>query len=171
MSSSAAYCRLRISLHWISAAIILWALITGTLVTLFDESSKLKAAIAEFNVSLTLIFIPVFIVRLCLAVARATSLARQLHTVQEWAACLVHGLIYLVTAVVLISGVLMMPYPFGVFGMLQFDPWLSDPQWQRFFFRLHIWSCAGLAVLLGLHVAAVIKHQLAGYPVIRRMWL
>lgn len=171
MSSSAAYCRLRISLHWVSAVVILWVLISGTLVALIEEPMKLKTDIARFNVSLTTVFIPVFVLRVCLAAARAMSMTRQLQTVQEWAACLVHGLIYLATAVVLISGVLMMSHPFSVFGMLQFDPWMTDPQWQLYFFRLHIWSCVVLAVLVGLHVSAVIRHQLAGYSVIRRMWL
>ena len=50
-------------LHWVSAAVILWALATGFSVSLLNLPLALKSGISFINVSLTFIFIPVFILR------------------------------------------------------------------------------------------------------------
>jgi cytochrome b561 len=81
-----------------------------------------------------------------------------------------HCAIYVLTAVVLLTGVLMMKEPADVFGLVRFGPVLTQPELHEWFTRLHIGSCIALAALLALHIAAVIKHQMSGNPVLKRMW-
>lgn len=170
MTLSTPYSRVQIYLHWLSAAVILWTLISGSSVLVLDLPASLKKDLTAFNVSLTAAFIPFFILRCCLAIRRAARAAPCSKTLQQWLALIAHGALYAVTAVVLGSGVLMMGQGFSVFGLVHIDPLLTSPAYLTRFARLHIGSCVVLAALIALHIAAVIKHQWAGTPVIGRMW-
>jgi cytochrome b561 len=81
-----------------------------------------------------------------------------------------HCAIYVLTALVLVTGVLMMEKSADVFGLIRFGPVLTQPALHEAFSQLHIGSCIVLAALIALHVAAVIKHQLTGHSVLKRMW-
>ncbi|WP_235515057.1 cytochrome b/b6 domain-containing protein [Erwinia sp. Leaf53] len=53
----------QVVLHWLSAVVIIWATITGFYAAMFETTPEIKEWIGFFNVSLTTVFIPFFILR------------------------------------------------------------------------------------------------------------
>ncbi len=103
----------------------------------------------------------------CLAHVRSDC--RCLDSAQAWAAFAVHKLIYLTTAVVLASGVLMMKQPTDVFGLFVMPAPLQGGAGIDLFMQVHRLSCILLGLLVFLHVAAVLRHELSGRSVLWRM--
>lgn len=167
--SISGYSSLRILLHWLSAAVILWVLVSGFYVACIEVPTAIKASIAAFNVSLATVFIPFFAWRVALALRDAHVRRLKVRGRIEVIARLAHVSIYLVVGVVLASGVLMMDRPVSLFAWRQFGPLLSDPAWIARFLALHVQACLFLSVLLMLHIGAVIFHQVRGEPVLPRM--
>ena len=60
------YCRQRVILYWLSAAVILWTLLSGFLVAGFGVFTPLKEPVAFFSILLTTVFIPFYVGRLFL---------------------------------------------------------------------------------------------------------
>ncbi|WP_248805734.1 cytochrome b [Pseudomonas sp. MWU13-2100] len=160
------YSGTRIFLHWLSAAVILWALISGFYVALFDVSWVLKEAVSFFNVSLTTLFIPFFVVRAFLSFFQERQMLR---TPAQWTAFWVHKCMYLVTGVVLTSGVMMMDRAINVFDVLSIPAPLESAGLIAVFKKIHDVSCVVLAVLVVLHMGAVIRHEVSGHRILRRM--
>lgn len=156
-------------LHWVSAVIIVWALVSGFYVALFDVTSATKSWVAFVNVSITTVLIPLFVWRLYLALTRRTGSVGQRYSFTEKLVVFAHWIIYLVIGIVLITGVLMMDRPITVFDLFFIPQPLKDPYWIGLFFTVHIWSCAVLALLVAVHVAAVLTHEIVGHRVLKRM--
>lgn len=162
------YSKRRVLLHWVSAAIILWTLVSGFYVAYVPVPVAIKQWVGSLNVSLTTVFIPLFAWRLWLFFsnleirAAATCLNKSL-------ALAVHAVIYLTTSVVLVTGVLMMTTPINVFGLVQIPQPLDDRQLTDLAFTVHILSCLALALLVALHICAVVWHESSGRRVLRRM--
>lgn len=159
----------RVLLHWISAAVILWVLVSGFWVSHMEVERSTFDRVAFINVAVSTLYIPLFVLR---------WLFRHIHHCPpslhaDWRgrllACAVHVALYWVTALVLVSGVLMMKHEIDVFGWLTIKPLLQQPFWHEVWFDLHLISCVCLAVLLCLHIGAVLLHELAGRRVLRRM--
>lgn len=163
------YCRQQILLHWISALVICWASVTGFYVANFDVGRDTANFVGSLNVSLTTLFIPIFLVRWLVRRLKARPSAVHENPAGQLIAHVVHEGLYWVTAVVLLSGVLMMDRPIDVFGWFALAPLLSDPFWLEAWLKLHIAACAVLALSVLLHVSAVIFHELNGRSVLRRM--
>ena len=161
------------SLHWFSAVIIIWiiwALDSGFYVSLFEVSMALKGLLTFINISLTTVLIPFFVVRVSLAARRHVLVARTARLPVERLASFVHGLIYLVMSIVLVTGVLMMDQVINVFDLVFIPQPLEDPYWISLFFRMHVFACIVLAVLVALHISAVVKHEISGRRVLANMW-
>ncbi|PBJ11185.1 hypothetical protein BSG18_15210 [Pseudomonas ogarae] len=162
------YSRRRVLLHWVSAAIILWALASGFYVAFNPVSASTEQWVGSLNVSLTTLFIPLFVWRACLffggleARGTAPSFTQRL-------ALVVHALIYLIIGIVLVTGVLMMKSAISVFGLVRIPQPLGDPALIELAHTLHTLSCAGLSVLVALHLCAVLWHEFSGRRVVRRM--
>ncbi|MHC8316584.1 cytochrome b [Pseudomonas sp. LB3P31] len=167
--SVSGYSRLRVWLHWLSAAVILWTLVSGFYVANIQVPAGIKESIAFLNVSLTTVFIPIFVWRLVLVVYHAGCSRVRFPSFPDALAMFAHALIYLATGTVLVTGVLMMDRPINVFGVFEIAQVLSDPQRIAQFFTLHIAACIALSILVGLHIGAVIFHELCNRPVLRRM--
>jgi cytochrome b561 len=165
------YSRQRVLLHWLSAAIIVWTLVSGFYVASVEVAAHVARWIAFVNVSLTTVFIPFFVWRLFLFVSDVRPSGVRVLSFVEKLALTAHTLIYLVVGVVLMTGVLMMDRPIDVFGVVEIVQPLSDPGLIALFFQAHIWACVVLAVLVLLHVGAVIVHEARGHRVLRRMSL
>ena len=163
------YCNKRVLLHWISAAVIVWTLISGFYVAGNDVSEQMKNRIALFNVSLTTVFIPFFVWRFCIFLAHARCMRLSLLSLEEKLVWLAHALIYLTVSVVLVTGVLMMDRPIDVFGIVEIAQPLNDPELAAQFVNIHVWACVVLSGLIALHVGAVIVHELCGHRILRRM--
>ena len=163
------YCWQQILLHWVSAMVILWALISGFYVAHMDVTPATLHRVAFINVAMTTLFIPVFLLRWLLRLTRLKP--RSLHDDPKGQriAHVVHEGLYWTTAIVLASGLLMMDRAIDVFGWFSIAPVLSEPFWHRVWFYIHIAACLLLATGVALHIAAVVLHELSGRRVLRRM--
>lgn len=86
------YSRPRIFLHWLSAAIILWATFSGFGVVLLDTKDPFRQWVESFNPQITSLFIPFFAWRLWLAIKSPP--ARERSTAQQRVASAAHKAIY-----------------------------------------------------------------------------
>lgn len=163
------YSRSQKLLHWLSAVVILWALFTGFYVALAPVSSEMKGLAGWINVSLTTLLIPVFAWRCVLAWRHRIAPSVQPQPLTTRLAGWVHVILYFTISVVLLTGVLMMERSIVVFDWFTLPQPIKDPALTRFFHTLHIASCAVLGALVGLHIAAVVKHSVKGKPVLGRM--
>lgn len=156
-------------LHWASAALILWVLVSGFAVAHLEVAPRTFDLISFVNVALSTLYIPVFLLRWLLHLRWSKPQSLHHDRLMRFVAVLVHEGLYWVTGFVLLSGVLMMKRQIDVFGWFSIPPLLSDPGWQGTWFTLHIGACVLLAVLLVMHIGAVLMHELLGRRVLRRM--
>jgi cytochrome b561 len=156
----------QVALHWLSAFIILWSLCTGSYVALFNVSPDMKSIMTALNISMTTLFIPFFLMRVVL---RVNHLRNYTAGPGELLATFVHNLIYLITGMVLLTGVLMMDRSITVFGVLSMPQLITNPQLLRGFHAAHQQSTAMLGGLVLLHLLAVVKHELSGNRILKRM--
>jgi len=163
------YCWQQVLLHWVSAVVIVWALISGFYVAIFDVEPTTASLVGFVNVSLTTLFIPLFLMRWLVRLFKPRPGAVHDDPAGQLIAHLVHEGLYWVTAVVLLSGVLMMDGPIDVFGWFTLAPLLSDWFWLAAWSKLHIAASSLLALGVLLHVGAVVFHELSGRRVLRRM--
>ena len=91
-------------LHWVSAAIIVWATLTGFLLASLSAESALRATLSSLNVSLTTVFLPVFLFRMTYAAGMRKPPALDVPVTQRRAASFAHLLLYAVTTLVLFPG-------------------------------------------------------------------
>ncbi|MCP1466841.1 cytochrome b561 [Pseudomonas sp. S3E17] len=166
--NASAYSTSQKLLHWVSAVIIVWALLSGFFVAVFSVPASVKAWVAFFNVSLTTVYIPVFVLRVYCSFAHGLDFSVK-RTLQEYLALLVHKAMYLVLAVVLATGVLMMDRPINIFNLLSIAPLDHDPARIALYTRVHVLSCVGLLLMLVLHIGAVVMHERRGKRVMARM--
>ena len=155
-------------LHWISAVIIIWSLLSGFYVAVFTVPASVKAWVGFFNVSLTTLYIPVFVLRVYCSFSHGLGFSIQ-RSLQEHMALLVHKAMYLVLAVVLVTGVLMMDRPINVFNLFAIPPFASTPATVAWYTQMHVLSCGVLLLMLVLHIGAVVLHERRGKRVMARM--
>ncbi|WP_153301462.1 cytochrome b [Endozoicomonas arenosclerae] len=156
-------------LHWLSAGVILWASITGFYVALVSENPTMNQWIGFINVSLTTLFIPFFILRCFHTLLSKKPDTPNLSRLNQKIAHGMHQLIYLATAAVLVSGVMMMEREISIFGLVEIPHLLAEGELTTLFARAHKYSCVVLASLISLHIVAVIKHEISGIRIIRKM--
>jgi superoxide oxidase len=156
-------------LHWLSAVIIIWALGSGFYVSLFEVSLTVKEWVAFVNVSLTTVFLPFFVLRLYLHWRHSRDENTKHHSPVELFVLFMHRLIYWVTSVVIVTGFLMMDRAINVFDVVSIPQPLTNAYLIALFFKIHIGACLLLALLVTLHVAAVIKHEASGRRVLKLM--
>ena len=162
-----AYSKTRILLHWLSAAVILWATSSGFGVSLLDQSDPFREWVESFNPQLTSLFIPFFVWRLWLAVkAPARDTAKN---AQARLASAAHKAIYAAVAGVLITGVLMMSHPVMLLALVPLPQLIHSKIALLELHEVHHALCAALAGLVALHLGAVVMHQVRGKSVLGRM--
>jgi superoxide oxidase len=156
-------------LHWISAAVILWAMISGFTVGNLPQNSELRRSITDFNVALTTIFIPVFALRIYVRLklpAPAPLSASALHRI---AAQTAHATLYILVSFVLFSGVFAVDHPASIFGIWTLQPVALPLSYRDNVTTIHSTACRALGGLVLLHVLAVFRHQSAGRDAVSRM--
>lgn len=164
------YSKLHVLLHWSFATIMIWATLSGFANALYSLSANVSSAIAFINVSLTTLLIPLFVLRILCALDRRNH-TDDSHRGLRLLAKSGHLMLYVVTALTLITGVLMMDRPINIFGLVQLPQPLQDPALTRFFNTQHKYACIAMAVLIVGHVGAVIAHHLCGDKILKRMSL
>ncbi|UXY50723.1 cytochrome b [Pseudomonas tohonis] len=168
--SSLRYSRPRILLHWGFAFIILWATVSGFTNALVELPSPLPDVIGFINVSLTALLIPFFVLRIGYALAQpGPAHAHRGNALGSFLAKAGHLALYIATALVLATGVLMMDRPIDLFGLASLPQPLNEPSLIEFFNRCHRVFCIALALLVAGHIGAVALHHLTGQPVLARM--
>lgn len=156
-------------LHWISALVILWATFSGFTVAFGNVGEETAEQIGNFNVAITLVFIPFFIMRILAIWRYGKPDTPELSARQQRVAEIAHIAIYVCISVVLVSGVLMMDRPMSVFGLYELQPFLTSQTLTDGFFELHRYSCMVLAVLVTMHLAATLKHHMSGVNLLQKM--
>jgi len=156
-------------LHWLSAAVILYATVAGFCAASMSPDSALRGLITSLNISLTTTFLPVFLFRMWYAAVSRKPRRLAVSRGRRLAARAVHLLLYGCTATILISGVAMMDHSISLWGQLTYANPVVDPVWNERFYAVHRWSCVVLTGLLVLHIGAVIQHQRQGRKVLERM--
>lgn len=163
------YSTQQILLHWLSAIVIIWSTVTGFYAGLFHPGQATKEFIGFFNVSLTTVFIPFFIIRLVYLFAHAKPEEQQLSPTEQRLAQLGHLALYGNISAVLITGVLMMNHNIDVFHLFTIPHPLHNPAVILLFNKLHIALCVSLAALIAGHILAVAKHQYGGKNILNKM--
>jgi cytochrome b561 len=156
-------------LHWISAIIILWATISGFYIGTLSPDSTVKHLIGELNVSAATVFIPIFIWRIFHRLSVGTPGYSFLQKNEETLALGIHLLIYITVTVVLISGVLMMKEDYSVFRLITLPSLISNEPLLEWFAALHTYASMFLAGCIVLHLLAIVKHEIKGIRLLRRM--
>lgn len=156
--------------HWVSAVIILWATTSGLFMA-FLAAPAAKAWISWFNVSVTTLLIPLFAIRIVYALTSTKPALTLVSPRQRRAAHAGHLLLYTLTALVLLSGVLMMQRDINVFDWFSLPRVVHDAALNLRFAHVHRIGSTLLALAIVGHVLAVIQHQRRGIPVLRRMTL
>lgn len=161
----------QVLLHWVSAAVILWVLVSGFYVAYAEVDEAMHAWVGWVNVSATTLYIPIFVLRCAVRAFKPAPVSIDRGPWGRLAAHVAHQALYWLTAVVLLSGVLMMDCAIDVFGWWQIPLPMIDAVWLDRWFALHIASCFALAGVVTVHIAAVCLHQCRGHAIVRRMWL
>jgi len=159
----------RIALHWLSAAVVLWATITGFLVASQPAGGAFRRSIDLINPQVTTLFIPFFAWRLALFLRSRPWRGWTQLALGKRAALIGHGLLYFAVTMVLLTGFLMMPAPWHLLGLLPMPSPLQNTGWLAPMHAVHRLCCRVLALLVLGHLAAVAAHHGAGDPVLRRM--
>ncbi|HDT4958853.1 TPA: cytochrome b/b6 domain-containing protein [Enterobacter kobei] len=163
------YSKQQIFLHWLSAAIIIWATASGFYVALFQPQAAVKEWITFFNVSITTMFIPFFIWRVVCAMTLKKPVETELSVRQSIMAHWGHKVLYANISVVMITGVMMMDRDINFFHLFTLPQPLDHLELIAFFKSIHIFSCVTLALLVTGHILAVMKHSLSGKKILKRM--
>lgn len=157
-------------LHGLSALFIIWLLVSGFYMGLSNKVVAYKHLISEFDVSLSLLLVLLFVPRLFISFWRGFDSTKNSRQIMPWLIFITHTTIYLVVVIVLVTGILMMNGPIIFFNVIRFSQPLHDPVWIERFALIHTQACALLALLVTVHVGAAIKHQLAGRAILQRMF-
>ncbi|MCS3803371.1 cytochrome b561 [Chromobacterium alkanivorans] len=168
-TSTRSYPPLAAWLHWICAAVILWAMLSGFALASGALPPAVAAAIPPFNVALTTLLMPVFLLRIVYRASFRMPPPAGIAPAQHRLARRAHALLYLLTCLSLASGWLMMERPVDLFGLLTLPPSLEPGAATRALAKLHFASNVALALLLTGHIGAVIQHQRQGRRLLRRM--
>jgi len=157
-------------LHWISALVILWASISGLYIAFFELETQIKSKILSFNVSITTVFIPLFCWRIYYRIKHGVPPAHPTMSALEVKLAHVgHTVLYVLVSLVLVSGVLMMDHDVSVFQLVTIPQLLQQPSNIHFFETMHLYTCRLLAALVVCHLAALIKHEMMGRRILKRM--
>jgi cytochrome b561 len=155
-------------LHWISAAVIIWATISGFGAAGLEPDDPARHAIAQFNVALTAAFLPLFFLRLVLKLALPSPPPLVPAGPERQLARLAHGAMYLIILVVMVSGLLSVEP--GKFTIIPDFLTIAMPATTRANIMVfHMNACRVLGLLVILHIAAVFWHITKGRPVLERM--
>lgn len=156
-------------LHWISAAVIVWATASGLAASAIADG-PLRSSLSSLNISVTVLFIPVFAARILHRLIAIQPAPANLSPGTLRAARAGHATLYLMTGIVLLSGVLMMEHDIQVFDWFSIPRPLDNERLARLSGLVHRCSSIVLGILILGHVAAVIRHERQGTPLLRRMW-
>lgn len=163
------YTQHQIILHWLSAIIIIWAIFSGFTVGFMPTNSNIKTLIAEFNVSITILFIPLFIFRVYLKFKHPNPAYTNMNRSRILLAINTHRFIYILIFVILGSGVTMLKDSYNIFNLFTLHPVVESKYIRVESQNLHIVSSIMLSALVFLHVGAATVHLIKRNEIFSRM--
>jgi len=181
-STTARYNRIQIILHWLIAAILIGMIGLGLFMVELPKESELPAGEESVRAFYFLLHKSMGITVAMLIVLRivwrlthkAPPLPTEIPKWQQKAASTVHGLLYLLMLAVPFSGFMQSiysKYSTKFWGLPLPRLAEADPVLRESFSQLHVCLAFTLIALIALHIAAAIKHRLAGNEIADRMSL
>ena len=152
------YSRVTRWLHWGSALVIIYALISGMLIATLNLPVELKRSWSNVNVVVTFAYFPVLLFRL----------AWQSFTKQpappDWNACprcsrLAHCSLYLCLFIVMISGIAMLDREIIILGSLSISPLPLAASLKHSMSQIHLAANLCLSLQLLLHLLTLVWYQ------------
>jgi len=149
------------ALHWIMATVIIYATCAGYIMHLvIDSSPRVFNFLSVLNMSLATVGAAIFIVRFIWSFLRPTVHSiKQNDSLQNKMAHLAHSLLYFMMFIVFTSGFLMLKTGYDLFWLIPVNNVISNPEINAFFFMVHRFSCAILALLVVVHASAALHHH------------
>jgi len=157
------------TLHWIFAVGIVYATVVGYSLH-FIRNPSVYEFLSHLNMSLGTVLLVLFPIRVWWKFAREEPAPpKGLRPEELRDARLVQKLIYLAIAAVLISGYLMVPNGYRLFGLVDIPTPFANGGITEALFVFHRFSSGALAVLVCLHVVGVLVHSLVHR--VRVLWM
>ena len=148
------------SFHWIMAFIIIYATIAGYVMLMMSGRPMVLGVLHTLNVSGATVAAVLLVFRWIWSFFRKTpELPNTIPKLHQDIAKFAHAVVYLVMFIVFVSGFLMLKHDIQFFWLFTIKQPISNVAVNEFFFIVHRISCAVLAVLIMLHVAAAMKHH------------
>ncbi|MFS3137523.1 cytochrome b/b6 domain-containing protein [Gluconacetobacter sacchari] len=156
-------------LHGLSAAIILWLMVSGFAVVGLDRGSALRLVIDTVNPVLGAFFVPIFIARAVLYLR--TRPFHQWDSVLREQQMMVAGQValYVCVFVVLVTGLLMMPDDWKLLSVFPAYGRAISERVRSSSAALHFRADGALACLVAGHVAMAVVHEVRGRSVLYRV--
>lgn len=163
-NSASAYGLLARLLHWTIALLILGLIPLGWYITKLDYYDPGYRTWPDLHRGLGVVVGGLALARIAWAIAdRAPPLAPTLKAWEKLGAHLGHGLLYLATLAIPVSGYLVSTAkgdPARLFGWIELPALVSGgEQWQEFAAGLHETLAWGTLAVIAIHAAAALKHQ------------
>ena len=182
MITTARYDRVQVMLHWIIAVMILCMIGLGLFMVELPKKSELppgeesvRAFYFLLHKSLGITVAMFIILRVIWRLThKAPPLPDSIGKLQQRAASVVHGLIYVVMVAMPISGYMQSmfsKYDTKFWGLVLPRVADADNTMRENFSQLHEILAFTLIALIVIHLAAVIKHRLEGTKITERMSL
>jgi cytochrome b561 len=182
MHATDRYDRVQIILHWLIAAIILFMIALGLFMVGLPKESELppgqesvRAAYFLLHKSMGITVAILIAIRVIWRLTHeAPALPDYVSTWQQKASKAVHGLLYVVMVAMPISGYLQSifsPYDTKFWGIVLPRVADADKDMKHFFHEVHEILAFSLIALIVIHLAAAVKHKLAGNDIGKRMSL
>lgn len=157
-------------LHWITAAIIIYAMCMGYVLHLLEGTSWFHF-FSELNMSLATVATPMMMIRFVWRFFKpAVPYPNYIPPRKRQLVAFLHEMLYLTIMVVLISGFLMLKHGYFLFGLIAVPQPVSSAEINAFFFAVHRVSCVLLCVIVVGHIGAVINYRRKGQrEILQRM--
>lgn len=156
-------------LHWISAAVIIWAMVSGFWAASLASDDGVRHGIGNFNAALTALFIPIFGFRVAVrfAIPKPSYVTRSKRL--NGMAGLAHAALYVLTSLTLITGIMCLDHQVDLFGLADLRPVVMSEEMRASADDVHRGLCKALGLLILLHIGAVSWHMANGRNVWARM--
>jgi cytochrome b561 len=164
-------------MHWVTAALVLGALLIGVTMVQVVRDPGVRFELTQTHKSIGVAILGLALVRLCLRIRATAPMPEPAAPLLIIAAKAVHIALYVLLLAMPLSGWLMasttpVRVPTSVFALFDLPyPLAPDFATYRFAHDLHVASAISLASLTALHVAATLVHSLLWRDhTVRRMW-
>nr|WP_156414103.1 cytochrome b [Bordetella sp. N] len=159
------YTRTAMALHWLVAALLVWAFVLGWIMTDIPGITPTKLRYFSWHKWLGVTVLVLVAVRLIWrATHRPPALPAQMHGWEKIAAHAGHGLLYVLMLAIPVSGYFYTAaagVPVVYLGLWRLPTIIAaDPAVASVLKPVHIWLNYGLMAAVAAHLLAVVKHQL-----------